>query len=336
MENVASFLYSRAVALQKEQKPFNSVPAKTWDASLVLCRLLAAMAELYRLAQPNHYKSAHDLKVDEHLVSAMERVKNHTKMYKLTGKVILSQKEEMPPDFEILITVRTVSLLGLEWTLISPVRVDFGPENAKQNNRKYPPGWYEPYSEDMDDAFAGYVHSFYTEEGGCKPAWNFLTNAFLPLRVGLLLEDATGVTELLLWKFWTYFSAMEKAANLQTCWWCSNSEAQEDPSKLKTKSHGFFWKKIVASNEWKWFSDCKTLGSNKFGHQIAFQKTGSTTNRCQEPDLCVRGTTGVVPRSMPSISAVSQWLAKRRVNPPCVDGLGMVVLAHGPTGLVYA
>ena len=94
-------------------------------------------------------------------------------MLKLSGKVVLSHKEHMPPEFEILITVKTVSLLGLEWTLISPVRVEFGPENTKVNNRGYPPGWYEPLPEDMDDAFSGYVHAFYTEEGEVQTNMKF-------------------------------------------------------------------------------------------------------------------------------------------------------------------
>ena len=131
------------------------------------------MAELYKLTHPNHYKSVENLRVEEHLLSTMERVRSHTKMLKLSSKVVLSHKEHMPPEFEILITVKTVTLLGLEWTLISPVRVDFGPENTKQNNRGYPPGWYEPLLEDMDDAFSGYVHAFYTEEGEVQTNMKF-------------------------------------------------------------------------------------------------------------------------------------------------------------------
>ena len=157
---------------------FVLVPPLGFVSFLFLCfslilELSAAMAELYKLTHPNHYKSVEGLRVEEHLLSTMERVRSHTKMLKLSGKVVLSHKEHMPPEFEILITVKTVTLMGLEWTLISPVRVDFGPENTKQNNRGYPPGWYEPLMEDMDDAFSGYVHSFYTEEGEVQTNMKF-------------------------------------------------------------------------------------------------------------------------------------------------------------------
>ena len=66
----------------------------------------------------NHYKSVEELCVEKHLLGTMERVRSHAKMVKLSGKVVLSHKENMPPEFKILITVKTIFLLGLKWTLI--------------------------------------------------------------------------------------------------------------------------------------------------------------------------------------------------------------------------